>query len=346
MQIARVNSDDCVMDIGCGDGRLLVHAAQRCKCRCVGIDIRQSCLEDTRLSAERGGVSDLVEAILFDMMEDPDAFVRHTWWTNTTVVYAYLLPDVTQRMQPIFRRAVDEGKMVILYCSSGSRVRRPNAPPAGNVIGDLVPAAQAMMGRVRLYCKSDVLARRLSESDGVGRVRSVEEPYSIPSKMPPRLPGIAVAREPQALRPQPLALLGPGNGGATPARIPHPAPTAIISGLGTPRVPLLLPAGLRSGHIQSRIEAARLSKSPSQLRLEAANAMLADAMARAEARAEADGTLHEIARPSTTRAARRAARRAAELLPVPAPLAQSLPQLHRHALPLRTHVLPPLPLVC
>ena len=34
-------SQDVLWDLGCGDGVVLIQAAQRCGCRCVGLDIDQ-----------------------------------------------------------------------------------------------------------------------------------------------------------------------------------------------------------------------------------------------------------------------------------------------------------------
>jgi len=161
--MACISRDDTVVDIGCGDGRMLVHAARQYRCKCTGFDVRDSCLKDTRLGAERAGVGHLVDAVNFDIMDLPK-YATSPIWSAASVIYAYLLPFMVCHLEPILRQAVDAGKLVILYCSTGSRVRRPGAPPAGNVIGDLRPVAQAALGRLRMYCNPGVLASR-----GVGR---------------------------------------------------------------------------------------------------------------------------------------------------------------------------------
>ena len=38
IRLANVSTDDCVMDIGCGDGRVVIAAAEKCGARGVGID--------------------------------------------------------------------------------------------------------------------------------------------------------------------------------------------------------------------------------------------------------------------------------------------------------------------
>ena len=156
--MARITRDDVLVDLGCGDGRVIVHAARKYGCRCVGFDIRASCCEDTQQAARTDGVEDLVEAIQFNMMSEELA--SHPGWVAATVVYAYLMPDVTFRLENLLRSAVENGKVVILLCHTGSRVRRINGPRPGNVIGDLPFQREAMMGRLRMYCTERVLEQR------------------------------------------------------------------------------------------------------------------------------------------------------------------------------------------
>ena len=40
--MADLSQDDVLVDIGCGDGRFLAHAARTCRCRCIGLDVRPS----------------------------------------------------------------------------------------------------------------------------------------------------------------------------------------------------------------------------------------------------------------------------------------------------------------
>ena len=150
--LADIGSDDVFLDIGCGDGRLLAHAARTCRCRCIGLDVRQSCLEDTCLVAQQSNVGHLVEVMDQDFM---DLCGLEEKLKGATVVYAYLLPHLVKAIEPVLLQAVDDGKKVVLFCSSGSRVRRADAPRAGNQLGELIAKRQAWFGRVRLYSSLD-----------------------------------------------------------------------------------------------------------------------------------------------------------------------------------------------
>ena len=164
MRLAKVSQTDTLLDIGCGEGQLLAHAASRNGCRCVGIDVRPECLEAVSRRAEDVAVAHLVQAVESDMM-DLAGLTSLPCWSEATVIYAYLLPHLFEHLAPALIAAVDAGKRVVLYSSTGSRVRRPDAPKAGNVIRDLVPAGEAMLGRLRLYCRADVLAALPQETE-------------------------------------------------------------------------------------------------------------------------------------------------------------------------------------
>lgn len=156
VHLSDLDGTDTLIDLGCGDGAVLVAAARVSGARCIGIEVRTDCLRRTRRAAVDAGVPHLVDALDLDMTSA--SFEAHPCWQVATVVYAYLMPHMTQMLEPLLRRAVCAGKRVLLYCASGARVRRPGAPDAGNRIGDLAPAVTAMMGKLRLYCNDDVLA--------------------------------------------------------------------------------------------------------------------------------------------------------------------------------------------
>ncbi|CAE8600461.1 unnamed protein product, partial [Polarella glacialis] len=48
LQAARLGPDDVLWDLGCGDGIILIEAALRCGCRCVGLDIDAPCIATAR----------------------------------------------------------------------------------------------------------------------------------------------------------------------------------------------------------------------------------------------------------------------------------------------------------
>src|SRR6185312_13837356 len=58
LRLARVTSDDVVYDLGSGDGRIVILAAQRYGARGVGIEIDPALVARSRAIAREGGVDD------------------------------------------------------------------------------------------------------------------------------------------------------------------------------------------------------------------------------------------------------------------------------------------------
>ena len=61
LEIAGIGANDVVYDLGCGDGRILISAAEKCGARGVGVDVDARLLADCRINARTAGVEHLVE---------------------------------------------------------------------------------------------------------------------------------------------------------------------------------------------------------------------------------------------------------------------------------------------
>ncbi|MDR0841971.1 MAG: methyltransferase domain-containing protein [Acidobacteriota bacterium] len=92
LQMAKVKKSDLIYDLGCGDGRILVLAAQKYGTRGVGIDIDPERVVESRQNAAKNNVEDLVKIIQADIftvdIHDVD------------VLPMYLHPDMTKRLVP------------------------------------------------------------------------------------------------------------------------------------------------------------------------------------------------------------------------------------------------------
>jgi ribosomal protein L11 methylase PrmA len=92
LQMAGVKKDDLVYDLGCGDGRILVLAAQKYGCRAVGYDIDPERVMASRENAAKNGVANLVEIV------QADIFTLDL--SKATVLPMYLLPEMNRRLLP------------------------------------------------------------------------------------------------------------------------------------------------------------------------------------------------------------------------------------------------------
>jgi SAM-dependent methyltransferase len=67
--LAGITSDDIIFDLGSGDGRIIIAAAEIYGARGVGIEIDPALVEASRTSALRSGVQNLVRFTLGDLFE-------------------------------------------------------------------------------------------------------------------------------------------------------------------------------------------------------------------------------------------------------------------------------------
>ena len=92
LKIAKVAPEDYVMDLGSGDGRIVITAAKRFGARGMGIEIRDDLIEKSRAAATVAGVSDRVSFRNLDLFKAD--------LSPASVVTLYLLPDVNMQLRP------------------------------------------------------------------------------------------------------------------------------------------------------------------------------------------------------------------------------------------------------
>lgn len=107
LEMAEVFVDDVVYDLGSGDGRIVITAAQRYRARGVGIEIDPMRVWAAREKAKEAGVSDRVEFRREDLFEADIS--------DATVVTMYLLPDVNRKLRPKLFEQLDPGTRVVSH---------------------------------------------------------------------------------------------------------------------------------------------------------------------------------------------------------------------------------------
>ena len=107
LEVAEVGENDVVFDLGSGDGRILMTAAQQYGASGVGVEIVPELVEQARSHARLAGVSDRVT------FRRQDLFT--TDLSRATVVTIYLLPEVNRKLQPKLLRELDPGDRVVSH---------------------------------------------------------------------------------------------------------------------------------------------------------------------------------------------------------------------------------------
>jgi trans-aconitate methyltransferase len=107
LELADVGPQDVVYDLGAGDGRMVITAAQEFGARGVGIEIDPALVAQAQERAREAGVQDQVEFRLGDMFA---ADVR-----TATVVTLFLHPGPNLKLREKLRAELPPGARIVSY---------------------------------------------------------------------------------------------------------------------------------------------------------------------------------------------------------------------------------------
>jgi ribosomal protein L11 methylase PrmA len=107
LQLAKVGPRDVVYDLGCGDGRIVIAAAQKFGARGVGIDIDANLINQAEANAKAAGVERRVKFLVQDAMT--------VNVSDATVVTLYLLSSSNVKLRPILTRQLRRGARIVSH---------------------------------------------------------------------------------------------------------------------------------------------------------------------------------------------------------------------------------------
>jgi SAM-dependent methyltransferase len=105
LELAKVTKDDLVIDLGCGDGGIVVAAARDYGARSIGIDIDPQRVREARANVEQAKVGDRARIIEGDLFEQD--------LKAASVVTLYLLPRLNEKLKPRLWRDLKVGSRVV-----------------------------------------------------------------------------------------------------------------------------------------------------------------------------------------------------------------------------------------
>ena len=105
LRLAHVGPEDVVYDLGSGDGRIVIIAAEKYGARGVGIELVPRLVQMSRELARDGGVADRVTFV------EGDLFTADI--SAATVVTLYLSPSINRRLLPKLRRELRPGTRIV-----------------------------------------------------------------------------------------------------------------------------------------------------------------------------------------------------------------------------------------
>lgn len=107
LKLANVQPSDTVYDLGCGDGRIVIMAAEKFGAKGVGIDIDPQRIRESRENAKQAKLEDKVTFRQEDLFEAD----LH----DATVVTLYLLTSLNTRLKPKLLRDLKPGTRIVSH---------------------------------------------------------------------------------------------------------------------------------------------------------------------------------------------------------------------------------------
>jgi precorrin-6B methylase 2 len=128
LELAKVTSKDVLYDLGCGDGGIVIAAAQKYGCRSVGIDIDPKRIQEATANAKAAKVTDKVKFVEADLFESDIS--------EATVVTLYLLTRLNEKLKPKLLKDLKPGTRVVSHAFD---------------MGDWKPEATASVNSTTVY---------------------------------------------------------------------------------------------------------------------------------------------------------------------------------------------------
>jgi protein-L-isoaspartate O-methyltransferase len=107
LQVAETRASDLVIDLGSGDGRIVIAAAQKFGARGVGIELDPKLVEKSRDAARAAQVTEKATFVQGDVLTVDIS--------RATVVTVYLLPELMRKLQPRFIDELAPGTRIVSH---------------------------------------------------------------------------------------------------------------------------------------------------------------------------------------------------------------------------------------
>jgi ubiquinone/menaquinone biosynthesis C-methylase UbiE len=105
LELARIRPGETVYDLGSGDGRILITAAQKFKAKAVGIELSPELCKATKAKVERLGLQDMVKVLQANLLKVD--------LSGANVVTIYLLTSSNSRLKPNLEKYLKTGARVV-----------------------------------------------------------------------------------------------------------------------------------------------------------------------------------------------------------------------------------------
>lgn len=107
LDAANLKPGETVFDLGCGDGRVLMTAAQKYRAKAVGVELSSKLVQMARDTAQRQKLQDSVKVIEGNLLEVD--------LSSADVVTLYLLTESNSKLRPNLEKYLKPGARVVSH---------------------------------------------------------------------------------------------------------------------------------------------------------------------------------------------------------------------------------------
>ena len=107
LEMANIKAGETLIDLGCGDGRILITAVERYKAKAIGIEISPKLVEQATTRIQREGLTDQARVVQGDLLKAD--------LTGADIVTIYLESSLNQQLRPRLERFLKPGARVVSH---------------------------------------------------------------------------------------------------------------------------------------------------------------------------------------------------------------------------------------
>ncbi len=112
LEVAEIQSDDVVYDLGCGDGRIVIAAADKYGVKAVGYEINGDLVKRAKERATKGKFTSFLSAGSVEIRQQDILTVD---LSSATVVTLYLFPELNKKLVPQLKKMGKGARIVSHY---------------------------------------------------------------------------------------------------------------------------------------------------------------------------------------------------------------------------------------
>jgi protein-L-isoaspartate O-methyltransferase len=107
LQLAELKPGEKMFDMGSGDGRIVLMAAQKYKADATGVELDEDLVHRSRLSIKKRGLDRSARIIHGDILKQD--------YSAADVITVYLLPVANDKLRPILDRQLKKGTRLVAH---------------------------------------------------------------------------------------------------------------------------------------------------------------------------------------------------------------------------------------